>query len=420
MNNRTGNEHKPRIGFFGRRNSGKSSLINFLTGQQVAIVSATPGTTTDPVRKSMELSGVGAVVMVDTAGLDDEGSLGAMRVERSRRALEEVDLAVVVFCDNRWGREEEALVEACRRLEVAVLPLYSKRDEASPEPLLLQRVARSCGAEPVDVSTREPRCRATLEEALRRALPPTAYRRRSLLGDVVERGDVVLLVTPIDASAPEGRLILPQVQVLRDLLDRGAVGVVCQPSELEPTLQRVRPKLVVTDSQVFGPVSKVVPPAVALTSFSVVLARSKGPFEAYLAGTPAIDRLRDGDRVLILETCTHNVTCEDIGRVKLPRLLRQHTGRQLACDIVGGLSPVERPWTDYALVVQCGGCLVTERQLASRLRPALDAGVPVSNYGLAMAYMAGIFERSIAPFAREAAHNFPRQSSFSPTSTHQQ
>ena len=216
-------------------------------------------------------------------------------------------------------------------------------------------------------------------------------------------GDRVVMVTPIDSSAPEGRMILPQVQVLRDILDNDAIALVCKETELQRTMASLSapPDLVVTDSQAFALVSQIVPDEVPLTSFSVVLARAKGLFEDYVKGTPALDSLRDGDRVLMLESCTHNVTCEDIGRVKLPRLISRHTGKNLQFDAVAGLSALERPVTDYALVIQCGGCVVTPKQLASRLAPAIDAGVPVSNYGLALAYLNGIFERSMRIFQKQ-------------------
>lgn len=372
-----GNELKPRIGFFGRRNVGKSTMINFLTGQQIAIVSDTAGTTTDPVRKSMEIGGIGPVVLIDTAGIDDEGELGAMRVEKSMAALAEVDLALLLYTEGAYGEPEERVERWCQ-------------EHGTPMLKVLTKVA------PID--------KDALIEQIKKALPESAYRGRSLLGDVVSEGDTVVLVTPIDSSAPEGRMILPQVQVLRDLMDLHAVAVFCQPEELiSPAcgvIQKFKPNLVVTDSQVFAKVAAVVPEEIPLTSFSVVLARQKGLFDEYLRGTQTIGSLKDGDRVLLLESCTHNVTCEDIGRVKLPALLQKTTGKRLQCEVIGGQSPLPTDLSQYALVIQCGGCVITAQQVKARLLPALEAGVPVSNYGLALAWCNGIFDRATKIFKR--------------------
>ena len=382
-----GNELKPRIGFFGRRNVGKSTMINFLTGQQIAIVSDTAGTTTDPVRKSMEIGGIGPVVLIDTAGIDDEGELGAMRVEKSMAALAEVDLALLLYTEGNYGEPEEKVERWCKEHGTPMLKILTK-------------------ASPID--------KEALIEQIKKALPESAYRGRSLLGDIVSQGDTVVLVTPIDSSAPEGRMILPQVQVLRDLMDLHAVAVFCQPEELASVLsgsspklgevaaegrrRSVPPHLVITDSQVFQRVNALTPNEIPLTSFSVVLARQKGMFKEYLEGTKTIENLKDGDRVLLLESCTHNVTCEDIGRVKLPKLLQKATGKQLQCEVIGGQSPLPADLKQYALVIQCGGCVITAQQVKARLLPALEAGVPVSNYGLALAWCNGIYDRATKIF----------------------
>lgn len=395
-----GNELKPHIGIFGRRNYGKSSLVNYLTGQQIAIVSDHAGTTTDPVKKTMEIGGVGPVVWIDTAGIDDEGAVGRMRIEKSLEMLQQADLALILFTDNRFEAEEVMLVETCRKRGIPFLLIYSQADRFSSDAQLISQLEADYETEVFVLSVKDPSLRDPLTSRIREALPETAYVHRSLLGDVIGEGDTVVLVTPIDSSAPEGRLILPQVQVLRDILDQHARAVVCRETELEQTLGQLRqpPRLVVTDSQVYAMVSQLVPDEVYLTSFSVVLARAKGLFADYVKGTPTIDRLQDGDRVLMLESCTHNVTCEDIGRVKLPKLLAKHTGKSLQCEAVAGLSALPRPIRDYALVIQCGGCVLTAKQLASRLAPAIEAGIPVSNYGLAIAYMNGIFDRSMRIF----------------------
>ena len=395
-----GNELKPRIGIFGRRNYGKSSLLNYLTGQDIAIVSEVAGATTDPVRKTMELGGVGPVVWVDTAGIDDAGELGRMRVEKSLEELRQCNLAIVLVSANRFEMPEQSLVDACRSANVPFIVLYSQADIFPPLEAFLNEVEQKCGIRPFVFSALDLSLRDRLLGMILESLPESAYRHRSLLGDVIERGDKIVMVTPIDSSAPEGRMILPQVQVLRDIMDNDAIAVVCKETELKETLSSMStpPRLVVTDSQVYGYVASVVPDDIYLTSFSVVLARSKGLFEQYVKGTPRLDTLNDGDRVLLLESCTHNVTCEDIGRVKLPNLIRRHTGKRIEFDVVAGLSALERPLTDYALVIQCGGCVVSPKQLASRLAPAIDAGVAVSNYGLAIAYMNGIFERCMRVF----------------------
>lgn len=395
-----GNELKPHIGIFGRRNYGKSSLVNYLTGQSIAIVSDLAGTTTDPVKKTMEIGGIGPVVWIDTAGIDDEGVVGRMRIEKSLAMLEQSDLALILFTNNQFGAEEVMLVENCRNRHIPFLLIYSQADRSEPDAQLLKQIESDFDAKVFVLSVKNPSLRGPLTALIREQLPETSYQQKSLLGDVVGEGDTVVLVTPIDSSAPEGRMILPQVQVLRDLMDLHALALFCQPQELPRMLAGIKesPRLVITDSQVYHQVAQMVPEDVYLTSFSVVLARAKGLFAEYVEGTPVIDQLRDGDRVLMLESCTHNVTCEDIGRVKLPKLLAKYTGKQLDCEAVAGYSDLPRPITDYALVIQCGGCVITAKQLSARLAPALEAGVPVSNYGLAIAYMNGIFQRSMKIF----------------------
>lgn len=397
-----GNELKPHIGIFGRRNYGKSSLVNFLTGQDIAIVSDLAGTTTDPVKKTMEIGGVGPVVWIDTAGIDDEGVVGRMRIEKSLEMLSQADLALILFTDNRFEAEEVMLVEHCRKREIPYVLIFSQSDRIKPDTDLLAQIEADYGTQVFVLSVKNPALREPLTAIIRERLPESAYVHKSLLGDVVGAGDTVVLVTPIDSSAPEGRMILPQVQVLRDVMDLHGKAFFCQPQELPQLLSELKcpPRLVITDSQVYDQVSEMVPNEVFLTSFSVVLARAKGLFADYVKGTPTIDTLKDGDRVLMLESCTHNVTCEDIGRVKLPKLLAQYTGKQLQCEAVAGFSNLPRPIQGYALVIQCGGCVLTAKQLAARLAPAIEADIPVSNYGLAIAFMNGIFERSMRIFSK--------------------
>ena len=396
-----GSELKPHIGLFGRRNYGKSSLVNFLTGQTVSIVSSEAGTTTDPVKKTMEISGIGPVVWIDTAGVDDEGYLGSMRVEKTLRILPEVDLALILFTNNLFDIDEIRLVDACQSAGKPFLLVYTQSDRFKPDRHVLDFLSAKYGEDRVFVvSIFDQRLRSPLCDRIKSLLPESSYVRTSTLAGLVGRGESVVMVTPIDSSAPEGRMILPQVQVLRDILDLRAKAFVTQPGELQSLLSELKnpPALVITDSQAFAEVSAIVPTDVPLTSFSVLLARNKGLFKEYLEGTATISRLCDGDHVLLLESCTHNVTCEDIGRVKLPALLRKFTGKNLVCDVVAGASPLPENLNEYSLVIQCGGCVITRQQLAARLMPALNAGIPVSNYGLALAYLNGIFNRATEIF----------------------
>ena len=397
-----GRESKPHIGIFGRRNNGKSSLINALAQQDIAIVSDVPGTTTDPVRKSMEIPGIGPAILVDTAGIDDSGDLGAKRVGRSLAALKTVDLAVLVITGNVFDQEEKKLIEAFKRQDVPFVVFHNKSDEVALDQQLSQHISSTYGAPVIAFCALRP---DNLDEAialLRATMPETAYRKRSLLGDLLQYGDLVVLITPIDSEAPEGRLILPQVQAIRDIIDNDCIAVVVKEKEVDALMRKLqpRPSLVITDSQVFLRADASIPRDIPLTSFSIMLARHKGDFEHYLRGTPRIGELQDGDRVLLLESCTHHVACDDIGRVKIPRWMSQYTGKKLAYDVVAGLGDLPRPIRDYALVVQCGGCMITRKQIKSRLAPAIEAGVPVTNYGMAIAWMHGIYKRAVAPFVK--------------------
>ena len=387
-----GRNDKPHIGIFGRRNNGKSSLINAITGQEVAIVDSTAGTTTDPVRKSM-IFGIGPCIIIDTAGIDDEGTVGAKRIQKSLETLKVIDLAILVITDYEVGIPERQLMEQFRQFELPYLIVNNKCDLATPRKMEID------GCKVLNVSTKT---HSGIDEMLQevvRLMPESAYRTRSLLGDLIGEGDEVLLVTPIDTEAPEGRLILPQVQTIRDILDNEAVAIVLKEDKVATYLQNHRaPRLVVTDSQAFHKVEKSVPESIPLTGFSVVLAHQKGEFSAYLEGTPKLRDLRNGDRILMLESCTHLTSCEDIGRVKIPHLIRKFTGKELQFDFVSGLNQIP-DIQQYAMVIQCGGCMVTRKQLKERLRPAIEAGIPVSNYGMVLAYINGIFDRAVAPFA---------------------
>jgi [FeFe] hydrogenase H-cluster maturation GTPase HydF len=399
-----GKETKPHIGIFGRRNAGKSSIINVLTGQDVAIVSPHPGTTTDPVKKSVEIFGIGPVVMIDTAGIDDTGELGLKRVTKSRQVIQSIDMAILVLSDNCFDSHEEKLLDEFYEHGVPCLFVHNKEDKEVMNPALKQIIAERYNQPVLKFSALRP---ARLEEfvsVIRQTMPATAYQKQSLLGDFLHRGDIVLLITPIDTEAPEGRLILPQVQAIRDTLDNDCIAVVLKESEVEYFLNKtgIKPRMAICDSSVFLKADASVPKDIPLTGFSILLARFKGEFDSYLKGTPAISDLKDRDRVLILESCTHHVSCDDIGRVKMPRWLSSYTGKELTFDVVAGLNSLERPVTDYSLVVQCGGCMITRKQLVNRLKPAIDKGIPVTNYGMAIAYMQGVYKRAIEPFVRKA------------------
>lgn len=396
-----GNDLKPHIGIFGRMNVGKSSVINALTGRRQAIVSATPGTTTDPVRKAMELGGLGPCVLVDTAGIDDVTELGLQRVDKSLEVLSEIDLALILFSENKLEEAELRLLERCRKLGVPSLLLHNKCDLQA-----LNRAVLPVSALEVPVlefSALSPESYLpVLLQAIRKLLPETTLQPASLFKGIVGRGDLVVLVTPIDKGAPKGRMILPQVMAIRDLLDNEAFCVVLKETQLEAYLKSggQRPALVITDSQAFDQVNKILPSEIPLSSFSVAFARLRGPFEAYISGTPYIDKLKDGDRVLIQESCTHLPSCEDIGRVKLPAWLRSYTGKQLEIDLRPANDKAPYPIASYALMIQCGACMITPRQLTARLAEARAAGVPLSNYGLAIAWMNGIFDRVVSPFIK--------------------
>jgi len=399
-----GRDMKPHIGIFGRRNSGKSSLINVLIGQEIAIVSEVAGTTTDPVRKSIEIAGIGPAIIIDTAGIDDSGELGEKRIARSKEMLKLIDLGILIIAHNEFGTDEEELIREFHTNDIPFLVIHNKIDEVPADQDLLRVIREKYGVPVIEFSAKFPDNPEEIITAIRAQIPETAYRQQSMVGDLIRPGDVVLLITPIDLEAPEGRMILPQVQVIRDVLDHDGIVVVCKENEVAGFIRRMNPKpvLVITDSQVFPKADAAVPKEILLTSFSIVLAHQKGDFNNYLKGTPKISELKEGDRVLILESCSHHVTCDDIGRIKLPKWLRNFTGKNLEFDTVAGLNRIQRPMTDYALIVQCGGCMITHKQILHRLKPAIDAGIPVTNYGMTIAYVHGIFDRAIAPFNKMA------------------
>ncbi|MBU3877105.1 [FeFe] hydrogenase H-cluster maturation GTPase HydF [Faecalicatena sp. AGMB00832] len=411
--NSTPSSDRVHIGIFGRRNAGKSSIINAVTGQNLAIVSDVKGTTTDPVLKAMELLPLGPVVMIDTPGLDDEGELGALRVQKAYQILNKTDIAVLVV-DGSEGmtQEDHRILDRIQKKEIPYVVVFNKADLASdtalknphaPSPDLTSNGTITEPAEIppeniVSVSTVTGLHIHELKELIARQAQVDEEKRR-IAADFIDAGDFVVLVVPIDKSAPKGRLILPQQQTIRDILEAGAISVTVRDTELKDTLTLLgkKPRLVITDSQVFGKVSAIVPKDIALTSFSILFARYKGNLKTVVNGARALDELQDGDTILISEGCTHHRQCEDIGTVKIPRLIRKHTGKELTFEFTSGTEfPLDL--SKYKMIVHCGGCTLNEREMKYRLKCAFDQNIPITNYGIAIAHMQGILTRSIEIF----------------------
>jgi len=386
------------IGFFGRRNVGKSSLLNAITRQQVSIVSAVAGTTTDPVEKPMELLPLGPVLFIDTAGIDEEGSLGALRVEKTRKALERTEIAVLVAEPGVWGEFEEGLLADFSEMKTPALVVFNKTDTGAANESLVEEL-KSKKLAVVRASAVTGQGISDLRQALLDLAPPDFIDSPAIAGDLVGPGELAILVVPIDKEAPKGRLILPQVQTIRDLLDSDAMCMVVKERELRSALDRLKmpPKLVITDSQAFLKVAADTPANVPLTGFSVLMARFKGDLTAQVEGALAIENLRAGDKVLIAEACTHHPIGEDIGRVKIPRWLTQYTGVKLDFVPMQGRDFPE-DLASYNLVIHCGACMWNRRQMLSRIIQCQQAGVPITNYGLTIAYSLGIFARALEPF----------------------
>ena len=388
----TPSAERVQIGFFGCRNAGKSSLVNAVTNQEMAVVSPVKGTTTDPVTKAMELLPLGPVLIIDTPGIDDEGGLGAQRVKRTKQILNRIDCAVLVV-DSVAGKTkaDEELLSLFQEKQIPFLVAYNKSDLQMPVLSKENEVA---------VSALEKTGIEELKERIA-ALGKENQKERMLVRDLVKAEDLVVLVTPIDSSAPKGRLILPQQQTIRGLLEADAIPVVTKENTLKTTLESLakKPAMVITDSQAFAQVSKDTPLDIPLTSFSILMARYKGFLEGAVQGVAAIETLQDGDKVLICEGCTHHRQCEDIGAVKIPRWLRQHTGKELELVHTSGKDFPE-DLSPYRLVIHCGGCMLNEREVAYRQKCAADAGIPFTNYGIAIAYMTGILKRSIEIFPK--------------------
>lgn len=394
MNQTPGGE-RIHIALFGRRNAGKSSLINAITGQDLAIVSEVKGTTTDPVYKAMEILPLGPVMLIDTPGLDDEGVLGAERIKKARSVLNKTDLALLVAdgagANTDFSFEEEIL-ELAKKKDIPVLVVLNKQDEW---PDLEQEISSKGD---ICVSAKTGYHIQELKEQIAHAIPSEDITHR-LVGDLLSPGDFVVLVVPIDSAAPKGRLILPQQQVIRDVLESGATAVVCRDTELKDTLQRLgtTPRLVITDSQAFASVSKNTPENIPLTSFSILFSRYKGDLETQIQGIAAVETLQDGDRILMAEGCTHHRQCDDIGTVKIPKWLQEYTGKKLIFETSSGGSFPE-DLSSYKLVVHCGGCTLPPREMAFRISEAKDQHIPIVNYGTLIAQIKGVLKRSIEPF----------------------
>ena len=394
------------IGIFGRRNAGKSSLINALTSQNLAIVSDVKGTTTDPVAKSMELLPLGPVVLIDTPGLDDTGDLGALRVQKAHQTLNKTDIAIlVVDASSGVTAEDQRILSRIREKQIPCLVAVNKSDLDNAGEILV--LPDSCAIEVLPVSAKTGQGIEKLKERIA-ALAPKEEENRRIVGDLLSPGDLVCLVIPIDKAAPKGRLILPQQQTIRDILDTGALALAVRDTELKAALEGqdgrpgFHPALVITDSQAFASVASIVPPQIPLTSFSILFARYKGSLKALAEGARALDTLKKGDHILVSEGCTHHRQCGDIGTVKLPALIRRHTGLAAPEDLrFSFTSGTEFPedLSGYRMVIHCGGCMLNEREMKFRMACARDAGVPMTNYGTAIAHMNGILERSLAPFA---------------------
>ncbi len=389
MNNTPASE-RTHIGFFGRRNAGKSSIVNAVTGQELAVVSDVKGTTTDPVYKTMELLPLGPVMIIDTPGFDDEGMLGELRVKKTKQVLNKTDIAVLVVDATEGLKDcDKELIALFQAKEINYLIVYNKSD-------LLEEIP-AAGSKEIFASALKKENIFEVKERIAALKEQSA--EKSIIADKLKRGDFVVLVVPIDSAAPKGRLILPQQQTIRDILDAGAMAIVTKESELTQTLEGLgkKPAMVITDSQVFKTVAPMVPEDIPLTSFSILMARYKGLLDAAAPGAAAIEHLKDGDTILIAEGCTHHRQCDDIGTVKIPNWLRKYTGKDMKIETCSGTEFPE-DLTKYAMVIHCGGCMLNEREVRYRTKCAIDQGVPITNYGTFIAYVNGILKRSLEVF----------------------
>ncbi|RLE15364.1 [FeFe] hydrogenase H-cluster maturation GTPase HydF [Candidatus Aerophobetes bacterium] len=391
------------IAIFGRRNAGKSSLLNILTQQNVSIVSDTPGTTTDPVEKPMELLPIGPVLFIDTAGLDDIGALGKLRVRKSYKAFERADIILLVTEANKWGKYEEKVLEEAKKRDTPVLVVLNKVDIFKPDVKVKERLekrkipyVKTCCSLSCSWDTT-----AEVKREIIKLLPPDWIAQKSILGDIIGPGDLVILVIPIDKEAPKGRLILPQQQSIRDILDKKALCLITNEKNLREALinLNIKPKLVITDSQAFKEVFATVPSDIPLTSFSILFARFKGDLDELVRGAKKIDELRQGDKILICEACTHHPIGDDIGRVKIPRWIKERIGGKIDFDVYTGHDFPEDV-KQYKLIIHCGACTLNRKEMLSRIYEAKKQDIPITNYGVAIAYLHGELERAIDPFKR--------------------
>ncbi|MCD4830208.1 MAG: [FeFe] hydrogenase H-cluster maturation GTPase HydF [Anaerohalosphaeraceae bacterium] len=395
------------IGLFGRRNVGKSSLLNAIVRQSVSIVSEIAGTTTDPVEKPMELLPIGPVLFIDTAGIDDIGSLGQMRIDKTKKIIDRTDVAIIVISENKWAGFEDTLLAEFQKRQIPVIVAFNKADLNRPDERIVKKLQVMEISFIETVSTGNSGI-TELRETLIRVIPDEFINSSTILGDIIGPDKMAVLVVPIDKEAPKGRLILPQVQTIRDLLDSDSYCVVVKESQLSAALSKLTepPAIVVTDSQAFAEVAADTPDDVPLTSFSILFARLKGDLNEFANGALAIGKLTSGDKVLIVESCTHHPIADDIGRVKIPAWIRQYTGCEIGFDTYQGNDFPEN-LSDYKLVIQCGGCMTNRRQILSRIMYCRQGGVPITNYGVAIAYTLGIFERALRPFAH--SFEYPKQ-----------
>jgi [FeFe] hydrogenase H-cluster maturation GTPase HydF len=392
--NNTPSSERIHIGIFGKRNAGKSSLINAITGQNLAVVSDVAGTTTDPVSKAMELLPLGPVLFIDTPGLDDVGELGEMRVAKSYQAMNKTDIALLaVDSTNGFGNNELTVIKRLNEKNIPFIIVITKSDKANKVDIPTEYKEKT-----ISVSSKTGENINELKELIAK-LRPTGENPNRIVADLLQPNDFVVLVVPIDSAAPKGRLILPQQQTIRDILDSGAISIVTRDTELEATLKNLgqSPKLVITDSQAFGKVSKIVPENIPLTSFSILFARYKGNLQTVVNGAKALETLIDGDKILISEGCTHHRQCEDIGTVKLPKWIEEYTGKKFDFKFTSGTEfPVDL--SPYKLIVHCGGCTLNEREMKYRLRCANEQNIPITNYGILISYMQKILMRCINVF----------------------
>lgn len=394
--NTTPRGERTHIALFGRRNVGKSALINALTGQRVSIVSEVKGTTTDPVYKAMELLPLGPITIIDTPGLDDEGALGTLRIERTHEIINRSDIALlVVDAGMEFSSFEREIVALIKARGIPLLTAINKADLKEPAAEMLSVIQSVTGKAAHIVSATTERGVEALKLALSECVPGSADKSR-IVGDLLQPGDLVVLVTPIDSAAPKGRLILPQQQTIRDILDSDAIAVVTKGVELRETLKKLgtEPALVITDSQIFAEVAADVPDEIPLTSFSILFARYKGDLENLVRGAVSVENLRDGSRVLIAEGCTHHQQSDDIGTVKIPRWIGEHTGREIIFEHTSGMQ-YPGDLQSYALIVHCGACMLNQREMLYRVEQAVEAGIPIVNYGVLIAYLTGILPRCL-------------------------